>query len=258
NTGLGQWQDVVGMPGAVYGVVNTGLKIVSLDGEPSEVEVKNFLPFGKLLDIEIVENAGVSYLVVLDGRRLRIHDLSNPMEPAEIASLAVPAGKHLAVAGTTVWILGEDAVATAVDLSEVTAPVVTESVQGMREGLAIAATGQFVAGADRWALWAVPLGSVEDLPPPHLGIDSDRGDPALLRWTAPPVRFTELQLSLDEQFTQIERTWSTAREELSVERTSKPAWVRARFVSGCSVGPWSASVAIDAFRDSRGRAVRRP
>ncbi|MDX1583602.1 MAG: hypothetical protein R3338_08385 [Thermoanaerobaculia bacterium] len=257
NDGRGQWMDVVGIPGAVYGVVNTGVKVVSLGSDPSAVEVVNFLPFGRTIDVEIVEVEGNVFLVVLDNETLRVHDLAIPLQPMEISSVEVPPGEQLAVSGSTVWILDVEARAVAVSLDDPAAPVVTRVVEGMREGLAVAAAGDVVVGADRWAMWGAALTPVEELPPPSLERQLGR-DEVELSWSTPPVHATELQLALDEQFGSVEESWTSADEKATIERRSSPAWVRARFVSDCGSGEWSASVRIAPEERTRGRIVTRP
>ena len=258
NDSRGKWHGVVGMPGVVYGMVSRGVKVVALGSDPTTPEIVDFLPFGGIDDVEIVV-AGDPYLLVLDGRFLRVHDLSVPLHPLEIAVIEVTHGSDLAVDGTRGWVLGDDGRILGVDLSSPAAPRLIGVHEGLRAGLAIDATDEVIVGADQWALWARPLTDEALSDVPALTLTSRDDGMAELRWESPPVSVTEVQLAHDPGFNDVDRTWVTAGELVTVERPDEPLWFRARFVLGCESGSWSPAVELEPdSRPGRRRIIERP
>ncbi len=258
NNGLGQWLEVVGIPGAVYGVTTEGMKIVSIPSDPHAVEVVGFMKFGAIRDVEIIRVDGKPYLLVLNGQYIHVHDLSAPLAPAELAVVDVGQAKQIAVSGTRAWVLREDATVLGIELANPAAPQVTASFDGPREGISIAVSDDVVVVADVWSLWARPL-TVNLQSAPALGV-SVEGESALIIWESPLVSTTEIQLSSDPSFATIDRSWTTTGEPVSVESSDAPRWVRARFIQGCAVSPWSTPILIEPVseRAGRARATRRP
>lgn len=254
NDGRGQWRHVVGIPGYVYGAVNTGVKVVDLTGNPADVQVVNFLTFGGPTDIDVYYHENRPYLLVPDGGQLHILDLSVPTIPLKIAAIEVGTAFEIAVSDSSVWILGKERTITGIDMTNPAAPTKIGVVDGMREGISIAAGGDVVVAADRWALWVRRLSGAEGVGAPVLTQIDSGGGSARILWEGVPALETEIQFSLREDFATIERSWVTSVGVLDVGRASETGWIRARFRSRCSVGEWSSALRIDP-RSPRRRPV---
>lgn len=260
NDGRGQWNDVVGIAGAVYGRVNTGVKVVALGEDPAAVATVGFLPIGATNDLEVISIDGVEHLAILGSAELYLYELSSPLAPQLVSITPVKAGQQIAVADETIWILTHDQTALGVDVSDPHAPRILEEITGMRAGEALSAARDVVVGADRWALFATALTAVEELSPPELVSSESENGTVELRWAPRPVRSTEIEIAPEVTFETPIETRIVGGGTTSIATNDRELWVRARYRNACGAGAWSQPVRIEATRTipSRTRPVRRP
>lgn len=241
NDGRGFWYGMAAMPGAVYGLVTTGIRVIDLTNPRDAREVR-FMPTGRVVDADIAF-AGTSrpLLVLIDDVTLRVFDLHDPMAPDEIGSVAIPVSTDLAISGDDVYVIGGTSL-TRISIAIPSRPEVLASVDGFLSPTQVSADGSRVVVADRYSLAVLRRPEVEAIPAaPELTLASVSPRTAMIRWTGATA--VDLDLASDATFSSSERRTVHGTSAV-IRRESNEQFIRVRTSSRCSPSNWSNGVSI--------------
>ena len=243
NDGWGQWTQIAGNGNTVYGVVNSGVKVVDL-ANPHAIKVARVIPLSGI-DVETITVRNRPLMVLLAYDTLHVFDASDRLNPVEISSVQTIVGNELTadVQSGTVWVAAPSRGQIArVDLNNPSAPSVN-IWSDFSSPTQIAARGGVVVIADRYAL-EIRRDVAPEIPPviPQLRLGTSEGPLLRLDWTGSADSRYELQSSSSSDFATPESTMIVGTHALA---TSDQRFFRVRLNDGCSVSDWSPSLLAD-------------
>jgi hypothetical protein len=246
NDFYGQYAGLAARPGAAYGFTSRVVKVIDL-GNPRIPRVARVITGLNVLDVAIAHASSThsELLLVLDADRIRIFDISQPLEPLELGSVHVEGAREISASTEVAYASTRFGEILRIDLSGGAARVSHTAALSSPAQIAIAPGETEIAVADGDSLvWMRDLAAAESpLDTPALSVLSVSGTAAHLTWTGSAGASYEVETSGSDTFAAAQRSETfTNSASVTVQGTT---FVRVRATSGCAVSEWSNAVAID-------------
>jgi hypothetical protein len=248
NDFYGQYYGVAARPGAAYGFTQRVLKVIDLS-DPRNPAVVRVIETLSIIDAEIVPatSGHPELLLLADAGRLRIFDITAPLQPVELPALEIAGIVDVAAGMNVAWVSTSAGEIHRVELANGPAHI-SHSASGFLGAtqISVAPDDSHIAVADSYSL--VVMGDLaraaQQPAAPAISLSGRRNGAAQLTWSGTAGMLYELQTSADAAFTSPQTTLlSGASAEIP---GTGALFVRVRATTGCTTSGWSNTLAIDA------------